>query len=76
MIVTSSSPDFHCKGLELKDNEMLYVPVTLLRSAGGSTCTLLCEGIMSKLILVQHSVLVSLFFIYLFGIFTEDCLIF
>lgn len=28
MIVTSSSSEIHCKELELKDNEMLYVPVT------------------------------------------------
>lgn len=62
MIVTPSSPEFHCKELELKDNEMLYVPATLLRSTGGSTGTLLCEGTMSKFILAQRSVLVSLFF--------------
>lgn len=62
MIVTSSSPEFHCKELELKDNKMFYVPATLLRSVRGSISTLLCEGTMSKFILAQYSLLLGLFF--------------
>jgi len=62
MIVTSSSPEFHYKEMKLKYNEMLCVPATLLRSTGGSTGTLLCEGTTSKYIPAQHSVQVSLFF--------------
>lgn len=69
-IVTSSSPDFHCKGLELKDNEMLYVPGpsnSFKVSWEKCTCTLLCEGTMRYLKLVQCSVLPSLFFSGILG---------
>lgn len=63
MIVTSSSPEFHCKEVELKDNEILYVPSTFLRSSRRSICILLCEGIVSKSFLAQHSLVLGLFFL-------------
>lgn len=63
MIVTSSSPEFPCKEVELKDNEILYVPSTFLRSSRRSICVLLCEGTMSKFVLAQHSLVLGLFFL-------------
>lgn len=62
MIVTSSSLEFHCKEVELKDNKMLYVPATFLRSSRRSICILLCEGTVSKFVLAQQSLVQGLFF--------------